>query len=171
MKKLNQVNTPKLKYTVELSIPYWDRELYLLKFSTVYLKDKYLMVYKSSGLAGHNSEGNLVPFYFLKDTEPENVFDMCLGWIRKEMYFKQEIRPIYSKDPEDFPDLISKLLIQLREDFKDSNLPQPDDEFYKEIDESKYVKSINNQFKQYIKSSEDLLDLNDLRYYMVINSK
>jgi hypothetical protein len=43
------------KYTILYAAHYIGRELYLLKINNSYIK-----LYKSSGLAGHNSKGTLL---------------------------------------------------------------------------------------------------------------
>lgn len=133
-----------MKYEIVYQTEYIGRELYILK-----IKDKFLPVYKSSGLAGHNSKGIVLPFTYIKTTHSRSYSDNTFGWISKEYLCDRRFREYYSKDLNSFDWFIRGILTQLTEDLSHIKLEQTnwenisDEDFYSFIrDVSKEIKDI-----------------------------
>ena len=141
-----------MKYEIILSVPYVGREIYLLK-----IEDKFLMVYKSSGLAGHDSKGTVLPFLYVDDGKGFEA----LGWIVKAYMYGGQGRRYYSKELYTFPDETAKVLQQLTDDLASTVLEQPE---YPETfqDLRVIVEPINAMLKDAIGDESNIFDFKSL---------
>lgn len=84
-----------MKFEIVYQTEYFMRELFLLK-----IKNKYLMVYKSSGLNG-SVPGTIYPFLYLKDDSTQRfsevVAGISAGYIYKEMLYNGQLKEHYKK--------------------------------------------------------------------------
>ena len=123
---------------------YHERIIYLTQIG-----DKFQMFYRSSGRAGHNSKGNVLPCYTLKLTlrsMGDEFGSMSYGWIPK-VYKEQYFKPYFSKDMERFPLEMQKYFKELQNfDFSDTILEE----------DSPVI--INAFVANYIKSDDDWYD-------------
>ena len=123
---------------------YHHRVIYLTQIG-----DKFQMFYRSSGLAGHDSTGNILPCYTLKTTYRslgDEFGGMCHGWITK-VYKKGHFVNYYSKDMEKFPLEMQKYFVEIgKYDFTETILEQDN------------PITINEFVADYIKSGNDWVD-------------
>lgn len=63
---------------------YYERDLFVLK-----KEDKFLMVYRSSGLSGSGHKNKIIPFFFLNGRI--TISNPILGFINKDYYFNGKI--------------------------------------------------------------------------------
>ena len=131
---------------------YHQRVIYLTQIG-----DKFQMFYRSSGLAGHNSEGNILPHYFLKETKEWEAWlgdpqgGMPFMWLPK-IYFQKDAGYIayYSKVESHFPKEMQKYMNEIR---KYNQEVKPDDLPKMIMEDSPFV--INDFCREYIKSIDD----------------
>jgi hypothetical protein len=121
---------------------YVERDLYIIKY-----KNKYLMVYRSSGL-NPGRKGRILPFNFL--AENTNYFAIqSLGYIYKEFFYDGQFIP-HSKNLEKFGKECTDFLLKLEDYLKD----YPTERItYDMVDTSlfaKLVKKINKEIKDSI---------------------
>ena len=115
------------------------------------------MVYKSSGLAGHDSKGTVLPFLYIDDGEGFEI----LGWIVKAYMYGEQGRRYYSKELDTFPDETAKVLQQLTDDLSSTVLEQPD--YPKTLQDLKaVVEPINKMLKDAIGDESNIFDFKDL---------
>lgn len=91
---------------------YWERIIYLVQ-----IDNKYTLFYRSSGLAGYDSKGTILPCYLLK-TDKSSIGDpggyMVHGWIPKVYLYNGEWESYHSKDIAAFPKEIQQLSNELQ---------------------------------------------------------
>lgn len=63
---------------------YYERDLFVLK-----KEDKFLMVYRSSGLSGSGHKNKIIPFMFLNGRI--TISNPVLGFINKDYYFNGKV--------------------------------------------------------------------------------
>lgn len=114
------------------------------------IKDKFLPVYKSSGLAGHNSKGTVLPFTYIKTTPPRGFNDNCFGWISKEYLCDRRFREYYSKDLDSFDESIKEILTQLTEDLSHIKLEQTDWENISDEDFYSFIRDVSKEIKDIV---------------------
>ena len=141
-----------MKYEIILALPYYEREIYLLKVG-----ERFLMVYKSSGLAGNDSKGTILPFLWISNGSMYGQ----IGWIVKAFVREGKAQRYYSKDLSTFPGNIPLFLSKLTEDLADYNVEQT--EFTNDMKNIReVVKDINDQINDVIKDETYLLDLKNV---------
>lgn len=134
---------------------YVERELYVLK-----INGKNTMVYKSSGLAGHNSRGKILPFYWLNEERVRRISAKPLGYLFKEYKFNNELKSIYSKDYDSFPGNMPYVLRYLENMLSKVHL-EPDMVSRDKIEDDEFqniVKDINKDLSIFFEKKEDILD-------------
>lgn len=128
-----------VEYEVIHAVPYFQRELFLLK-----IENRYTMVYKGSGLNG-GAVGRVLPFHFLMDRQPrfgEARSGIVAGYIFKEFYFHREIRS-HRKRVSEFGEGVSLFCERLTNELDDYYVKPTEDE--QDInDVLKYAKSFNS---------------------------
>ncbi len=125
---------------------YHDRIVFLCKFPD----RTYHLFYKSSGLAGYGTKGEVFPILRLKDTierSPDNLGSwMCFGWLPKFYYYEGKFEEYFKKERREFPTVMHPYLDELEStDVSDAVLEDS-------------PKNINNICNLYIKSKEDYKD-------------
>ena len=126
---------------------YHERIIYLCQIG-----DKYQLFYRSSGLAGHDSKGMILPHLLLKDTQhvsPDGLgFFMNFGWIVKYYRFNGSLVEYRSKHISEFPKSMHPYLKELEntdlDELKVQEQPDP--------------KEINRFCQKYIKTEDDYVD-------------
>ena len=105
------------------------RDLYVILY-----KDKYLMVYRSSGLnAGR--KGRILPFEMLAEPERATISAETPGYIFKEFFFDGRFVN-HRKEPYKFGPGIAEFLLELEEYLEDKDtefVPYEHIESYKEL--------------------------------------
>ena len=124
---------------------YHERIVYLTK-----INDKYQLFYKSSGLAGYDSKGMVMPICRLKDTvetSPDGLGGWnSFGWLPKSYIYKGRFVAYRSKHRSEFPSNMHPFLDTLEEVDTSKAELQPD------------PREINAECAPYINSKEDYVD-------------
>lgn len=128
---------------------YHQRIIYLTE-----IEGKFQLFYRSSGLAGHDSKGMILPHMLLKaerDVSPDGLGGwMSFGWIPKFYVYKGRFQEYHGKTLNYFPEVMYPYMDFLKEvDVSGAEL-EPD------------PRVINNFCVDYIKSQEDYLDWKSL---------
>ena len=124
---------------------YHERIVFLCEF-----EDGYHLFYKSSGLAGYGTKGEVFPILRLKDTvetSPDGKGEwMCFGWLPKFFYYRGSFAEYRNKDRREFPAVMHPVFDYLEEvDVTDAIL---------EAD----PRVINKVCNEYIKTKDDYKD-------------
>jgi len=123
----------------------WNYHQRIIFFVKIF--GKYQLFYRSSGLAGHNSKGEILPTYLLKTFSQcigDEFNEMPYGWLPKIFKFNHW-RSYYTKDPKYFLDEMQKYFNILKE----VNM---------EHEEENDPVKINDFIKRYVKDDDDFLD-------------
>lgn len=83
------------------------------------IEKRYQIFYRSSGLAGYDSKGEVLPAGFVNE---RRTFSMVYGWIPKYYYKKSKFQDqdilkevaYRTKRPEDFPEEIREYMLRLK---------------------------------------------------------
>lgn len=101
----------------------YKREYYGRLIFIAEIDNRPFIGYRSSGLAGHDSKGVVLPTYFLKDKDGPTYGDefnnMVVGWLPKICMVNHTPVPYYSKTITSFPMLLQPILVELTEQLKD----------------------------------------------------
>lgn len=163
MHKFNFISGGGVPIEIVYQTEYFMRELFLLK-----IKNKYLMVYKSSGLNG-SEPGTVLPFLYLKDDTSQRFSEVMAGistgYIYKEMLYNGQLKQHYKKfDDEKLIQFLNHLTIELSKVI----VPKNNYDIY---DIEKVAKKINSEMKEiignstFIKNTFDLyLDLKSITF-------
>jgi hypothetical protein len=123
---------------------YYERIVFLTKLS-----GKYQIFYRSSGLAGFGTKGEVFPILLLKDdyaTSPDGFGKWNpIGWLPKLYFFEGMFQEYRYKKREEFPSNMHKYL-----DFLEGIKTYP-----KSTNDPKII---NEYCKKFIKSKEDYVD-------------
>jgi hypothetical protein len=124
---------------------YVERDLYVIEY-----KNKYLMVYASSGL-NPGRKGRILPFAMLANPPRATLSDEVPGYIYKKVYFDSKWVN-HRKDPRSLGEFIPAFLLKL-EDFVSNHTPVEEDYSYIEsyADMRPLVESISIELKSAIK--------------------
>ena len=124
---------------------YHERIVFLTK-----LGDKYQLFYKSSGLAGYDSKGMVMPICRLKDTvetSPDGLGEwMSFGWLPKSYVYNGRFQAYRSKQRNEFPEHMHPYLDILENIDTSGAELQPD------------PREINAYCAQYIDTYKDYVD-------------
>jgi len=104
-----------IKIKVLYSKNYIQRDLYVLEY-----KDKYLMVYRSSGLNAGRA-GRFLPFEMLAESTRITISGPVPGYIYKEFYFNNTYIT-HGKHPSKFGSGIAEFLLEI-EKFLSDKIP------------------------------------------------
>ncbi len=112
--------------------------------------------YRSSGLAGHNSKGTVLPAYFLKDKDGSSIADefngMVVGWIPKVYWNEKRWSPYFTKNLDNFGEPLRGYLIELTEQLGDE-----EGENELELEVQQYAKLINKEMREIVKLVDNKL--------------
>lgn len=95
---------------------YHERIIYLTQIGT-----KFQMFYRSSGRAGHNSQGNILPCYLLKEVSSYSSWmgdefgSMPFMWIPKVYMKNDNFIPYRTKVENTFPEEMQKYFAKIKE--------------------------------------------------------
>lgn len=136
-------------YTDEMEIikmwEYHQRIIFLTKIG-----EKYQLFYKSSGLAGYGTKGEVFPHLLLKasgEVSPDGFGEwMRFGWIVKYYLYHGYFREYRYKQRNEFPDVMQSFLDDLEEVDTSGAEIEPD------------PRIINDFCADYIKGKEDYVE-------------
>ena len=127
---------------------YYERIVFLTK-----IFDKYQIFYRSSGLAGFGTKGEVFPILLLKDnygTSPDGFGEYnAVGWLPKLYFYKGKFQEYRYKRRNEFPTVMHKYL-----DFLEGIKTYPKS--------TSNPKIINEYCKKFIKSKEDYVDWDNI---------
>ena len=124
---------------------YYERIIFLTKIG-----NKYHLFYKSSGLAGYGTKGEVFPCMRLKDNEicsPDGLGGtMLFGWIPKYYFYRGHFTEYFSKHRSEFPKNMYRFLDYLEE--VDT----------KGVEVMNDPRAINKYCEEFIKDKDDYYD-------------
>jgi len=124
---------------------YHERIIFLCEF-----EDGYHLFYKSSGLAGHGTQGQVFPILRLKDTveySPDGLGEwMSFGWLPKYFLYRGRFEEYRAKARSEFPKIMYPIMDELEAIDNSDAVLEPD------------PRIINAVCNQYIKSKNDYKD-------------